>query len=455
LELEVKKPGLLHLVIPIFLELLLTTIVVNIDILMVSKYSIDGTKDGIGLGVGVLGGMSQILQTQNVIFSLVSLGTGILTAQYIGAKREKEINETIAVSLTLNMCLGIVMGVLYYLFATVILTKIKLSPTLIGIGINYFKIVGGFCIFQAISLTIGAVIRSYGHTKQPFYVSIIINIINVLFNGMFLFGWFGAPIKGITGVGIATAFSRFIGMLILIIMLFKYTNFKKIKEYLKPFPKDILRYLAKIGVPSGMEHLSWNISQIIILSMVNTMGTPTIMARTYLTVIATFMMMFSIALGSGTSILTGRLVGEKKMDEAYNQLLKSLKISFTMAGVLAVLVFLFKDIIIKGFTLDSEIINISKKVFWVYIFVETGRTFNIVVVRSLQAVGDVKYPMIIGISIMFGVSVPVAWLLGVHYQMGLVGIWLAYAIDEWIRGVLMLKRWTSKKWTKRSLIESE
>ena len=71
MELEMKKPGLLHLVIPIFLELLLTTIVVNVDILMVSKYSVDGTEAGMGLGVGVLGGMSQILQTQNVIFSLI------------------------------------------------------------------------------------------------------------------------------------------------------------------------------------------------------------------------------------------------------------------------------------------------------------------------------------------------------------------------------------------------
>ncbi|MGL5058097.1 MAG: MATE family efflux transporter [Fusobacteriaceae bacterium] len=434
----------MYLTIPIFLELLLMTVVGNVDILMVSKFS--------DRAVGVLGGMSQVLYTQNVLFSFISIGTGILVAQYIGAKQNKKINEVIAVSLFLNILLSFVVGGIYFLFSNGILTKIKLSQELLEIGKNYFKLVGGLCIFQAITVTVSAVLRSYGYTKEPLYVSVVVNILNVLGNGMFLFGWLGAPIIGVTGVGIATVFARFIGAIISLYMLLKFTKFKFIKENILPFPKDILRYISKIGVPSGMEHLSWNTAQIIILAMVNTMGTDTIAARTYLNLVASFMMMFSLALGHGTAIMTGQLIGAKKIDEAYNQLLSSLKLSLVIVTIISFMVIIFQNPIIEYFTKDPEIIKIAKKVFWIFLIIETGRTFNIVIINSLHAAGDVKFPMIVGILFMFGIAVSLSWFLGIKLEMSLVGVWLANSADEWIRGILMYKRWKSKKWTEKGFI---
>lgn len=439
-----KGNKLMYLTIPIFLELLLMTVVGNIDILMVSKFS--------DRAVGVLGGMSQVLYTQNVLFSFISIGTGILVAQYIGAKQNKKINEVIAVSLILNVLLSLVIGGIYFLFSNGILTKIKLSSELLEIGKNYFKLVGGLCIFQAITITISSALRSYGYTKEPLYISVVINILNIIGNGMFLFGWLGSPILGVTGVGISTVFARFVGSIMSIYLLLKFTNFRFLKKYIYPFPKDILRYIGKIGVPSGMEHLSWNTAQIIILAMVNTMGTETIAARTYLNLIASFMMMFSLALGHGTAIMTGQLIGAKKTDEAYLQLINSLKLSLVIVTIISLGVILFQNSIIGYFTKDPEIIKIAKKIFWIFLIIETGRTFNIVIINSLHAAGDVKFPMIVGIIFMFGIAVSLSWFLGIKLELGLIGVWLANSADEWIRGILMYKRWQGKKWTKKGFV---
>ncbi len=444
MELNVKKGGLFTLAIPILLELLLMTVVGNVDIIMVSKYS--------DKAVGVLGGMSQVMYTQNILFSFISIGTGILISQYIGAKNKNKIQEVIAVSLVLNIIFGLVLGIIYWWGSEFILTKIKFTPELISIGLNYFKIVGGICVFQAVTLTATSALRSHGHTKETLYINIIINLLNVVGNGMFIFGWFGAPILGVTGVGIATVFSRGVGMIIALIILLKLCDFKINTRYLVPFPKDVLRHITKIGIPSGMEHLSWSMAQIVILAMVNTMGTPTIAARTYLNLIASFMMMFSIALGQGTAIVTGRLIGEKKIDEAYNQCLKSVKLSLGVACIISIFVIIFQNTIMEFFTKDPEIISIGKKVFWTFIIIETGRTFNIVIINSLHAAGDVKFPMFVGIGCMFGVAVSMSWFLGVKLELALVGIWLANSMDEWIRAIIMLKRWKSKKWEKKGFI---
>ena len=69
---------------------------------------------------------------------------------------------------------------------------------------------------------------------------------------------------------------------------------------------------------------------------------------------------------------------------------------------------------------------------------EPGRSFNLVIINSLRAAGDVKFPVYIGIASMWGVSVPLAYVLGIQLDLGLVGIWLAFTADEWLRGLLAL-----------------
>ena len=80
---KIKIKSLLSLTIPIFLELLLVNIVGNIDTIMLGKYS--------DKAVGAVGGISQVLNIQNVIFGFISLGTSILIAQYIGARNTRKI----------------------------------------------------------------------------------------------------------------------------------------------------------------------------------------------------------------------------------------------------------------------------------------------------------------------------------------------------------------------------
>ena len=444
MEVEVKQSTLIQLTLPIFLELLLMTVVGNIDIIMVSKFS--------DKGVGVLGGMSQILYTQSVIFSFISIGTGILISQYIGAKKQEKIFEVIGVSLLLNIIISLILGIIYWYFAHDILAKIKLSEELISIGINYFRVVGGICIFQAVTVTASSALRSFGYAKIPLYINVLINLINILMNGMFLFGWMGAPILGVTGVGIATIFSRMIGFIIALSVLKKYCKFSfSLKKY-KKFPRDILKYILQIGVPSGAEHLFWNLAQITILSMVNTMGIVNITARTYLNLIAVFIMMFSIALGQGTAILNARSIGAKKLKEAYHECLKSLKLSLILVSVLLILLLIFQNSILEFFTKDKEILKIAKRVIWIFLFVETGRTFNIIIINSLHAAGDVKFPMLAGIFCMFGIAVTLSYILGIKMNMMLIGIWIANGTDEWVRGILMLKRWNSLIWTRKGFV---
>lgn len=441
---KIKIKPLVSLTIPIFLELLLVTIVGNIDTIMLKHYS--------DMAVGAVGGISQVLNIQNVIFGFVNLATTILCAQYIGAKNKKKVHEVITVSLIVNLILALLLGGLYFVFSQFILEKIKLPLELIGIGKTYFKLVGGMCIFQAVTLTCGAVMKSHGNPKQMLFVNMGVNLLNIFGNGMFIFGWFGMPILGPTGVGISTVISRAIGCIVGFLVMSHYCKFKFRKKFLKPFPFHVIKNILSIGIPTAGENLAWNVGQLIIMSMINTMGTVMITSRTYLMLLANFIMTFSIALGHGTAIQVGQLVGAGETDEAYKKCFRSLYISIFLAFSVTVIVWIMRNQIMKIFTNNQEILEVSLKVFPLMIVLEVGRVFNIVIINSLHAAGDIKFPMFMGIIFIFIVAVPFSYIFGLKLGWGLVGIWIANAADEWFRGIAMLFRWKSGKWKNKKFI---
>ena len=344
---NVGKKTLISLTIPIFFELLLVTIVGNIDTIMLGYYSDEA--------VGTIGGITQLLNIQNVIFSFINLATAILTAQFLGAKDYKRVKQVISVSLVLNIFLGVVLGGIYLFFWRGLLQKINLPEELVGIGKYYFQMVGGLCVFQGIILSCGAILKSHGRPTETLIINVGVNILNILGNGMFIFGWLGMPVLGTTGVGISTVVSRGIGCVAAFYMMCKYCNFTFRKKYIKPFPFKIVKNILSIGFPTAGENLSWNVGQLLIVAMVNTMGTTIIASRTYLMLISSFVMTLSIALGQGTAIQVGHLVGAGEIKEVYNKCLKSVKIAFIFAFVTTSLVCIFRKPIMTIFTTNPDI----------------------------------------------------------------------------------------------------
>ena len=441
---NVGKKNLISLIIPIFFELLLVTIVGNIDTIMLGYYSDEA--------VGAIGGITQLLNIQNVIFSFINMATAILTAQFLGAKDYKRVKQVISVSLVLNVLLGLILGGIYLFFWESLLQKINLPGELIGIGKYYFQMVGGLCILQGIILSCGAILKSHGRPTETLIINVGVNILNIIGNAFFIFGWLGMPVLGPTGVGISTVISRGIGCVAAFYMMCKYCNFTFKKKYIKPFPFKIVKNILSIGLPTAGENLAWNVGQLMIVAMVNTMGTTIIASRTYLMLISSFTMTLSIALGQGTAIQVGHLVGAGEIKEVYHKCLKSLKIALIFAFVTTSLVFLFRKPIMNIFTTNPDILKASLKIFPLMILLEMGRVFNIVIINSLHAAGDIKFPMFMGITCVFSVAVLFSYLFGISLGWGLAGIWLANAMDEWIRGLAMYFRWKSKKWQNKSFV---
>ncbi|WP_416731276.1 MATE family efflux transporter [Fictibacillus sp. JL2B1089] len=444
---KAAKLSLFAITWPIFIEIMLHMLMGNADTLMLSQYS-DHSVAAVGL-------TNQLLSIVIVMFGFVATGASVVIAQAIGAKLERTAAEVAVVAILGNLLFGLLLSAALLIFGDVFLRWMNTPPELMAEASSYLMIVGGFSFIQSVIMTIGAAIRSYGFTKDAMYVTIGMNILNVFGNYLFIFGAFGFPVLGVEGVAISTSVSRFLGLVVILYLLFKRSSIPlPFASSIKLFPLHI-KGVLKIGLPSAGEHLSYSGSQMLITFFITLLGTTALTTKVYTFNIMMFIFLFAVAIGQGTQILIGHLIGAKSYDSAYKMCLKSqtyaMIISFLMAGIAS----LFAKPLLSIFTDNPEIIKEGTVLLYLTLLLEPGRSFNLVIISSLRAAGDVKFPVIMGVISMWGVSVPLAYLLGITFDLGLIGIWLAFTADEWLRGLFMLSRWRNRKWQKQLIVKQE
>lgn len=440
-----EKLTVFNLTWPIFIENLLFMLLGNVDTLMLSRYS-----DNAVAAVGV---SNQIISMMNILFGVLSTGTSILCAQYLGAKERKMATKVVSVSLMTNLAFGIIISLMMFFGGEGILRLMRIRPELLNFGAEYLKIVGGFLFFQSVFMTITAVVRSHGFTKVSMFVTLGINILHVILDYAFIFGPFGIPVLGVKGVAISTTVCKVVGLIIMVYILITRIERNLTLKSFTHFPKKIFVALLKIGIPTAGEQLSYNLSQLTITFFINMLGNEVLTTKAYAQSIIMFTYLFAVAIGQGTEILIGHLVGKNEKEKAYITCLRSLKLAITASLCMGVLFAVFRNQLFHIFTSNKSIIAIGGGVLIVDAILEPGRAFNLVVINSLRASGDVFFPVLMGIISMWGVSVTLSYFFGIHLGFGLVGMWIAFGMDEWLRGILMLWRWRSRKWQSMSFVK--
>jgi putative MATE family efflux protein len=413
---------------------------------MLSRYS-DNSVAAVGVS-------NQILSLVIVMFGFIATGTAILVAQNLGAKQKLLASEISLVSLAINLLFGMVLSIVLVFSSTYFLKMMDLPHELMSEANIYLQIVGGFAFIQAVMMTVGAILRSYGFTKDAMYITIGMNILHIIGNYLVLYGPFGIPVLGVTGVAISTSLSKCIALLVGLYILYRRVPGVYSLKTLFSFPIHHLKNLLKIGIPSAGEHISYNGSQMVITYFIVTLGTEALTAKVYAQNIMMFIFLFSVAISQGTQIMIGHMIGKKQIEEAYKRCLKSFRLAFVISLGAAILFSIFSEALFNIFTTNPTIINIGSSLILLTILLEPGRSFNLVFIGSLRAAGDVKFPVYMGILSMWGVSVTLSYLLGIYFGLGLVGVWIAFIVDEWLRGLLMLWRWKSRIWVTKSFVHS-
>ncbi len=439
-----KKLKLFNLAWPIFIETLLFMLLGFVDVFVLSKYD--------DLAASSVNTANQAISITTIVFTVISTASAVLISQYLGAKKRENASRIAALSMTFHLIFGVIISAVYMLFSKPILSFIGAEGTVLDFASQYLSIVGGFIFFQALLSSMSVIVRNHGMTQVSMYVTLGMNIMNTALDIVFVLGLFGLPRLGVLGVAIATTFSRIVGTAVLAVVLFKKIEKPSIFRLLKPFPKEDVKNIIKIGVPSAFETFLYNISQVVITSIVlKCLTDAELITKTYVQNITMFFYIFTVAISQASQIITGHLVGAKEFDQvkrkAYRNYLYALSITISICIVGAI----FGEKLMGIFTADEVVITLGAHVLFINIFLELGRTTNLVIIGCLRGAGDVYFPTICAIFSMMLVSTLGSYIFAVVLGWGIYGLWIAIAADEVIRGILMLLRWRSEKWKTKGI----
>jgi len=427
---------------PIFIEILLRTALNTSDVFMLSGYS--------DKAVSAVGVISQITFFLMIISMMVSTGSSILIGQYNGAARHKDSANIAVASIYLGLCMGLALGLLAFFASGTIVDLYGLEPQVAQLGYDYLLISGSFTITVTLGIIFSTILRAHGYSKSPMFINLAAGVINIMGNYCALYQPFGLPVYGVQGVAIATVFSQFISAVALWYLL-RHKNIDLPMASFLSIPAVFYKKILRIGVMNAGEILSYNLSQMVIIYFVVQMGTASLTAFTYAQNIGRISFAFALAIGQASQIQTSYFIGKGWIADILLRVQKYFVIAFISSTSITFILYLFRFELISLFTHDAEVVMLTAGLIAGSILLEAGRVFNLVFISSLKGAGDITFPVQIGIASMWGVGALLTYLLGIHFGFGVIGAWMAIAADEWLRGIIMLLRWRSKKWAKFSL----
>lgn len=431
-------PTLLQIAWPIFVEQSLRILIGVVDTFMVSHVS-DGA-------VAALGVANQFVVLSLICFNFIGIGASVITTHHVGAGDAKGAEKIVTTAIAVNTWIGLVLSIVAFTCATPLLRLMQLPEELMVHARPFLTLMGGTLFMESMNVSLGASLRAYGHTRDAMVVTTLQNVINIAGSCVLLFGLFGAPKMGVTGVALASVFSRVVASIILWILLDRRLHLMLRAKDFFDFNLDRIKRILHIGLPAAGEHMSYWVSLMVITSFVARMGAESLAMMTYTRQVQLLVILFSIALGLGTELYIGRLIGAGEFDKAYREVLRSVRIGFAIATSAIVLVAMFGKQLLGQFSHDPIVIAGGAFLLLLSVPYEPGRVLNIVVINALRATGDARFPISIAMFSQWCFSVPLCWLFGLKLGWGLPGVWVAMGVEEWARGLIMLQRWRKRSW---------
>jgi putative MATE family efflux protein len=427
---------------PIFVEQALRILIGTVDTFMVSHVS-DGA-------VAALGVATQVVILAIIVFNFIGIGSSVVITHHLGASDREGAERIARAAVGVNTWVGLVVSSLVAFFADPLLHLMQLPESLHQYARPFLVLMGGTLFLEAQNIAVASTLRAHGHTRAVMLTTGFQNVINALGNALLLFGLFGLPQLGVPGVAVSGIVSRLVCFCILRVLLRRATGVRlHVRDYFV-VPAALVRRVLAIGLPAAGENLSYMLALTTTTTFASRMGESSLAAFAYSRQLTIWVMLGAIAVALGNEILVGHLIGAGEIERAKRVLVDNLRKGFLMSLTCGGIIALASPFLMKAFTEDPAVIAGAVTLQRLGTLLEPGRVLNMVGVNGLRATGDARFPLFMGVWIMWGVWVPLAWLLGIHFELGLAGLGLAMVADEWLRGIFNIGRWRRGGWIKHA-----
>ena len=435
--------ALKRLIAPMIIEQFLAILVGMSDSIMVATVG-EHAVSGVSL-------VDNIFVLLIYLFAALATGGAVVMGQYLGQNKHEKANRAVNQLILFTALFAICIMIGLYLARNLILHRVfgAIEANVMEASKTYLLIVSASIPFIALYNAGAAVFRTMGNSKVPMYLSMMMNAINVGGNAILIFG-FG---MGVAGAATSTLVSRVISAVAIILLLCSPEHLLHLE---RPFSFKLdfgmLKKIAYIGIPNGLENGMFQLGKIMVLSMITGFGTAAIAANAVSNIIATFQVLPGMSVGMAVITVCSRCVGAGDYEAARYYTRKILKLVHILIIVFSVTTLVALPGIMHLYNLSDDAMTFTKQIIWYHgiccmlIWPEAFTLPN-----TLRAASDVKFCMILSIISMWVFRIAFSYIIGVRMGMGVLGVWIAMTIDWAVRAVLFIIRYRGKRWQHKSI----
>lgn len=375
-----------------------------------------------------------------VLLRVIGAGISVVVSQHLGAGRPDQArragNASIAASVWLGLLLMAVAGVPATLWMQLMQAPEPIAP----VAAHLLMAMAPALALDACLAAQSSVLRAHLQVRSALMLNGVVQCLQLALAAALM------PRLGLVGFAWALLASRGIGVLLASSMCGRLLDLPWRWKALLKWPREDLADVLHVGVPAAAENILYRVCATVSVAVAGSLGAATLAAQTYALQFNMLTLLPGIALGLSMEILVGHAVGAGSLRQAHRRVVRALAAGLTCSVLTSAAFALAGPAMLPAFTTDESITALAVGALWWTVLLEPGRTFNVVVINGLRAAGDTRFPVLAGAVSMVVVLAGGSWWLGHHLGMGLSGIWLAYAADEWIRGLIMWHRWQRLRW---------
>jgi putative MATE family efflux protein len=376
----------------------------------------------------------------------VSMGATALVSRRVGEKDPEGASIAGVQAIYIGIVFSAIFTIVGIIWSGDVLRLFGAEEAVIQIGSGYTRwMLCGNIVIMMLFL-INGIFRGAGNASIAMKALVLSNLINIVLDPIFIFGFGPIPAMGVTGAGIATTMGRGIGVLLQLYYLFLGNSIVKINARNMPLKWDIVWTMLKVSAGATGQFLISSLSWVVLGRIIAKFGTTAVAGYTFAVRVMIFTLLPSWGMANAAATLVGQNLGAGKPERAEASVWKAGLYNMIFLGLVMALFLLGAESIIRIFTEDEAVVTYGKEALQIvalgYVFYGYGMVVN----QSFNGSGDTTTPTYIAFIGFWGFQIPLAYVLALHTGLGTRGVYAAIPIAETAMAIIGIIIFRKGKW---------
>ena len=425
--------------LPIVIQNLLSAAVSSADIVMLNY-----------VGQSSISAVSLASQYANILFMVYyGLGTGatMLCAQYFGKGDMRAIQVVEGIALRFSLVISLAFSSAALLIPELMMKIFTNDTELITLGASYLRFMSETYLCWGVTEVYLAVLRSIGRVTVSMALNVLAFSLNIILNAVFIFGLFGAPKLGVTGVALATAASRVIELICCFFVSFFSKDIKLNFRYMFLRNKLLFQDFVRLSLPALGNDVIWGVAFSTYSIIIGHLGTDAVAANSFVIVVRNFGTILCFGIASAGGILLGKVIGENRLEDAKEDAKKLMKLTVISGALGGFLILAITPFVLKYASLSETAMHYLKYMLLINTYYVMGAAVNTTLIAGVfRAGGDSRFGFFCDTIDMWCYAVPLGFIAAFVFKLPVMWVYFLLCTDEFVKWPWVFRHYKSGKW---------